>query len=229
MTLHYHGLPITPLDALYSVAGRCFCVSHARPEQVARAHDIGQSVMLDNGAFSKWKRGASTDWPAFYAWADRWLDCPTTWAVVPDVIDGGSQLQDALLREWPHGKRQAAPVWHLDEPLPRLLGLVDAGWDRVCLGSTAEFAVLLGEPWERRMDEAWNALAATFGRTPRIHMLRGMQLSGRRWPFASLDSSDVAQNHHRAENTAAAMVARWDAMQCAARWHRAPVQMELTA
>ncbi len=64
--IHYHGTPITPVGALYELAGRHFCVSHARPDDVVRCHQVGQSVMLDNGAFSKWKRDAETDWPAYY-------------------------------------------------------------------------------------------------------------------------------------------------------------------
>lgn len=227
MTMHYHGTPITPIDVLYSLAGRCFCVSHARPEQVARAHEIGQSVMLDNGAFSKWKRGYETDWARYYAWTDRWLHTPSTWAVIPDEIDAGSQQQDALIREWPHGRQQAAPVWHMDEPLPRLLRLCEEGWERVCIGSTAEYADVLSPPWQRRMDEAFNTLALTFGRLPRLHMLRGMQLSGRRWPFYSLDSTDVARNHHLPQKNARAMAERWDAMQCVAPWAKRPEQMEL--
>jgi len=185
--------------------------------------------MLDNGAFSKWKSGKATDWPAFYSWADRWLDYPASWAVVPDVIDGGSQLQDALLREWPHGRRQAAPVWHMDEPIPRLLRLCEEGWERVCVGSTAEYAFVLSPPWVARMDALWNEVTRTFGRPPRLHMLRGMQLSGREWPFYSLDSTDVAQNHNRPQNTPRAMADRWDATQCAPRWVLKPEQIELVA
>jgi len=226
--MHYHGTPITPLDALYSLAGRCFAVSHMRPEQVRQCHAIGQSVMLDNGAYSKWKQGFATDWPAYYAWTDTWLDCPSTWAIPPDVVDAPSQEQDALLTEWPHGKRQAAPVWHLDEPIYRLCRLVDGGWNRVCMGSTAEYAVVLSEPWERRMDEAWDQLVRTFTRTPAIHMLRGMQCSGLRWPFASVDSTDIAQNHNRPQNTPRAMADRWDAMQTPLRWTmRNQEQLEL--
>jgi hypothetical protein len=226
--IHYHGTPITPMSALYELAGRCFCVSHARPDDIARVQAIGQSVMLDNGAFSKWKSAKTTDWPAFYAWVERWL-APANWAVVPDVIDGGSQLQDALLREWPHGKRQAAPVWHMDEPLDRLPRLVDDGWERVCIGSTAEYASVLSEPWQRRMDESWNQLARTFGLLPRIHMLRGMQCSGLRWPFASVDSTDIAQNHNRLQNTPRRMADRWDAVQCPAVWTVRAEQQELVA
>lgn len=223
--IHYHGGPITPLEALYSLAGKCFCVSHAHPEQVARMHEIGQSVMLDNGAFSAWKVGRPTNWPAYYQWADRWLDYPTTWAVIPDVIDAGSQEQDALIREWPHGHK-GAPVWHMDEPIDRALRLADE-WPRVCFGSTAEYAVILSRPWIARMDEVWNELAKRHRRTPTIHMLRGMQLSTREWPFASVDSTDVGRNHNRAQNTARGMADRWDAAQPPAVWSGRSVQPEL--
>lgn len=218
MTYHYHGTPITPIDVLYSLAGACFCVSHYRPQDVRRCHEIGQSVMLDNGAFSVWKSGATTNWPAYYEWCARWLECPTTWAIPPDVIDAGSQEQDALLREWPHGREQAAPVWHMDEPVSRLLRLCEGGWNRVCVGSTAEYAVVLSEAWERRADEAFNEIIRTFGKLPRLHMLRGMQLSGKRWPFYSLDSTDVAQNHNRPQNTAPRLRERWDSSQCRPGW-----------
>lgn len=227
MTIHYHGTPITPLTALYSLAGRHFCVSHARPEQVARVHDQGQSVMLDNGAFSAWTKGRPTNWPAYYAWCDRWLDYPTTWAVIPDVIDAGTQEQDALIRDWPHGNR-GAPVWHMDEPIARLVRLCEA-WPRVCIGSTAEYRIILSDPWTRQMDAAWDALSLAFGRLPNIHMLRGMQLAGRQWPFASLDSTDIAQNHNRPQNTPRAMADRWDALQCPAGWTPRPQQMDLIA
>jgi len=225
MTMHYHGTPITPITALYELAGRNFCVSFAHPADVARCHQIGQSVMLDNGAFSKWKSGKDTNWDGFYAWCDKWLAYPTTWAIIPDVIDGGSQLQDAMIREWPHGDR-GAPVWHMDEPLNRLLQLTDK-WPKVCIGSTAEYAVVLSEPWERRMDEAFNEVTKRHSRLPWLHMLRGMQCLGLRWPFASVDSTDIAQNHHRPQNTPRGMADRWDAIQCKAAWELRPEQMEL--
>lgn len=228
MTLHFHGTPITPLDTLYRLAGRCFAVSHMRPEQIRHVHGIGQSVMLDNGAYSKWQQGFETDWPGYYAWCERWLVCPTTWAVPPDEVDAPSQIQDALLTEWPFGKLQTGPVWHTNEPIFRLCRLVDAGWSRVCIGSAGEHAVVLSEAWERRLDEAWDQLISTFGKTPPIHMLRGMQCAGKRWPFASLDSSDVGQNHHRPQNDAQRMAERWDAVQCPEQWTvRRRQQLEL--
>tara|TARA_R110002012_G_scaffold166983_1_gene330421 strand:- start:529 stop:765 length:237 start_codon:yes stop_codon:yes gene_type:complete len=74
------------------------------------------------------------------------------------------------------------------------------------------------------MDEAWNALSATFGRLPVLHMLRGMQLSGKHWPFASVDSTDIAQNHHLAHKSTTQMADRWDAMQTPPRWEIRPEQ-----
>jgi len=220
--IHYHGTPITPIAQLLTMAGRHFCVSHMKPDDVARCHQIGQSVMLDNGAFSKWKSGKHTDWPKYYDWCDQWLDYPTTWAVIPDTIDGGSQEQDALIREWPHGKR-GAPVWHMDEPLHRLQSLCE-NWPRVCVGSTAEYATVLSPSWCGRIDEMFNAVAVTFSRIPNLHMLRGMQLSGRQWPFASVDSTDIAQNHHLNHKCARSMADRWDALQTPARWEQRPQQ-----
>jgi hypothetical protein len=225
--IHYHGTPITPVSALAELAGRHFCVSHAAPQDVKRCHMIGQSVMLDNGAFSAWKTGKETNWSAFYEWCDEWLDYPTTWAVIPDVIDAGTQEQDALLREWPHGKK-GAPVWHMDEPIHRLLRLCDE-WPRVCIGSTDEYSVVLSDAWCRRINEAWNEVAARHRRLPWLHMLRGMQLSGKHWPFASVDSTDIARNHHLPHQSPRKMADRWDGAQTPATWIQRPHQMELIA
>lgn len=101
MTMHYPGTPISPISALYELTGRCFCVPHSDPRDVRRCHAIGQSIMLDNGAFSLWRRGLLTNWSAYYEWAEEWLAYPTTWAVIPDHIDAGPQVQDDLLEQWP--------------------------------------------------------------------------------------------------------------------------------
>lgn len=226
MTFHYHGTPITPAAALDQMAGKMFCVRHARPDHVEKVHKIGQSVMLDNGAFSAFTRGAAVDWQAYYSWTDRWLDYPTTWAVIPDAIDAGAQLQDALIAEWPHGDR-GAPVWHSGEPIDRLLRLAD-GWSRVCIGSTDDHWQVGGDVWSARMDEAFDAISKRHRRTPWLHLLRGLSQCGKRWPFASVDSSSVGQNHHRYrsplfvgtpdEFATRAYSDKWDAVQCPAGW-----------
>lgn len=50
-------------------------------------------------------------------------------------------------------------------------------------------------------------------------MLRGMAVAGSKvFPFASLDSSNIARNHNRTQNNAEEMAQRLDSMQCALRW-----------
>lgn len=223
--IHYHGTPITPITALYELSGRHFCVSHAAPSDVSRCHQIGQSVMLDNGAFSKWKSGKQTDWNKYYEWTDKWLDCPTTWAIIPDVIEAEANVQDNLISQWPHGPK-GSPVWHMHEPIDRLIRLTDE-WQRVCIGSSAEYSTVLSESWCRRMDAAWNAISKKHRRLPWIHMLRGMACSGKRWPFASVDSTDIARNHHLAHKNPRKMADKWDGQQCPSTWTIQLEQMEL--
>lgn len=227
MTIHYHGTPITPRRVLDTLAGRHFCVSFAAPSDVEHVHRIGQSVMLDDGAFSAWTKGRPVDWEAYYAWCDGWLSFQTTWAVIPDVIDGDEAANDALLNEWPF-KHRGAPVWHMHESIERLQRLV-RDWPRVCLGSSGKYRHVGSAAWHDRMVQAMNAICVN-GKPPVwLHMMRGMAMAGSRYPFASVDSTDIARNHNRPQNTAANMAALWDSQQCAALWRITPTQTELEA
>lgn len=214
MTMHYHGTPITPRSVLHTLAGACFCVSYADPRDVELCHQIGQSVMLDNGAFSMWTIGKETDWSGFYRWAETWLDWPTTWAVPPDVIAGTAEENDALLAKWPFPRHKGYPVWHLHEPIDRLLRLLDE-WPRVCMGGSEQYKDIGSEAWHRRMDQAWNLIHS---RRPWIHMLRGMACLQMGYPFASVDSADVGRHHSQRRDSAKAMVDHWDSIQAAGIW-----------
>lgn len=216
MTIHYHGTPITPVGVLKTLAGRCFCVSYAAPAQVAWCHEFGQSVMLDNGAFTFWKTGKPVDWLGYYRWCEVWLRFHTTWAVIPDVIDGGEEANDRLIELWPHGDR-GAPVWHMNESLDRLKRLT-AQFSKVCIGSAGDYAVVGDKKWHARMHEAMNSLCGLGPAPSWLHMLRGMAQSGSEYPFASTDSTDIARNHCRPQNDAVSMANRWDRRNCPAAW-----------
>ncbi len=206
--IHYHGTPITPRERLYELAGRHFCVSYAEPRDVHVCHQIGQSVMLDNGAFSFWRSGKPVDWRGYIEWAEPWLDYPTTWCVIPDVIEGDEDANDRLLTYWfTQRLPKGAPVWHLHESLERLRRLAH-GYERVCFGSSAEYATIGTDSWHRRVSEAFDTVADLSGRVPWVHMLRGMAV-GCDYPFASVDSTDIARNHNR-NNTPRLMADRWD-------------------
>lgn len=213
--LHFHGTPITPRPVLQGLAGRNFCVSYADPRDVSECHRIGQSVMLDNGAFTFWRSDRQPDWDGYMDWAEPWLEYQTTWAVIPDVIDGDVDDNDRLLVGWFQRRLpRGAPVWHMHETLDRLKRLCH-GYPRVCIGSSAQYATVGSPAWHRRMEQA---MGAVDGSDVWLHMLRGMSLSGSHYPFASVDSTDIAQNHHLDHKNARAMADRWDAVQCPARW-----------
>lgn len=216
----------------YEMGGRNFCVSYAAPNDIERAHEVGQSVMLDNGAFTFWRKGVSTSpewWSRYAAWVEPWLDYPTTWCVIPDVIGGTEEENDRLIFSWRRRMfKQSAPVWHMHESLERLQYLANA-WDRVCIGSSGKYADPKSNAWKYRMDEAWNFLLPDGGGTPyAVHMLRAMQQACEGdWPFASADSTNAAQNHHRHESPVH-IAQKWDAMNPPARWVPRE-QMELAA
>lgn len=221
--IHYHGTPITPREVLLSMAGRCFCASHAAPNDLRTVVRIGQSVMLDNGAFSAWTRGHVPDWAAYYRWAEPHLS-PVHWAVVPDVIGGSVADNLRLAAEWPHRREWAGVVWHLHEPIAHLLHLADE-WPRVCFGSSGEYADPTSDAWHHRIDEAWNALERR-GVRPWVHMLRAAsQACDGPWPFASCDSTNVARNHASSARDAARMAAEIDARNPGVSWQLRAEQM----
>jgi hypothetical protein len=238
VTVHYHGTPITPRTVLYALAGRSFCVSYAERRDVAVCHEIGQSVMLDNGAFSFWRDAVAgrreqraPDWDGYYAWCEPYLDYHTTWAVIPDVIDGDEPANDALLGEWPYGTR-GAPVWHLHESVDRLRRLA-ASWPRVCLGSSGAYADPGSPAWHQRMCVALNDLCGDGPPPTALHMLRGNGLCGGDYPypFASADSTDIALNRAarrgQPPKDPRLMADRIDARQCPPRWRRVALSTEL--
>jgi hypothetical protein len=206
------------------MAGKNFCVSYAHPADADICLRIGQSVMWDNGAFSLYTKGKIVDWSAFYRWLEPRLGHPH-WAVVPDVIDGDVDANAELVRQWPFSKQFGAPVWHMGEPL-RVLIEFSQNFPRVCFGSSGAYWQVGSDVWCRRADEAFNDLARR-GDLPWVHMMRGMAVAGKRWPFASVDSVNVARNYKDSNSCPEAMARVIDAVQCPARWNPVHEQMEL--
>lgn len=218
--MHYHGTPITPRRTLLELGGKNFCVSFSDPRDVEVCHQIGQSVMLDNGAYSAWTQKRTVDWDAWAEWVKPWLAYKTTFAILPDSIDGDEFANDLLASRYAwelSGCGRLMPVWHLHENLARLSRQVDSfGW--VAFGSSGQYAVIGTDAWTRRIDDAFNILANDFGIVPWVHMLRGMAMSEWHYPFASVDSTDVARNHSRNGRSAKEMCERWDRLQCPPTW-----------
>lgn len=236
--IHYHGLPLTPRTKLYELAGRCFCVRYGESRDVDVCHEIGQSVLLDNGAYSFWTKNQPTDWPGFAEWARPWLDYRTTWAVMPDVIAGDEEENDRLMT-WLYVNakdvwERSAPVWHLHESIDRLKRLCQ-GYGRVCVGSSGAYRKPGTQAWAYRMDEAFNAVCGNGPAPVWLHMLRAMDeaINGD-WPFASADSTNVSRNHAgnnqgRLARSPRLMAEEIDRRQAPARWRVRHATLELTA
>lgn len=197
MIHHFHGTPVWGDKGSVhriAVSGAGACVSHYRPDQLRASLEYASEVMLDNGAFSYWKNGQNPEWMRFYEALDEVYDHPRLkFFVIPDVVEGGEEDNDFLIRRIPGAFRdKAAPVWHLHESLERLARLCD-NWERVCLGSSGEYAVIRTEAWHRRMNEAFDTIYAT--RAVAVHGLR--MLDGRvlgRYPLTTADSTNLACN-----------------------------------
>lgn len=226
MTIHYHGTPLTPRAEMLKMAGKHFCVSFANPHDANWCLENGQSVMWDNGAFVFFRQGKLiVDWSKFYGWVEPRLGHPH-WAVVPDVIGGSVEDNLALIRQWPFRKDFAAVVWHFNEPIDHLIRLVDLGFGKVCFGSAGEYWQVGSPLWAERADEAFEALKSR-GLNPWVHMLRGLAQCGKRWPFASADSVNVARNFKTARKDPEQMARKIDAVQCPVRWTSPGQQKDL--
>jgi hypothetical protein len=201
--IHYHGLPITPgTSALAAVGGGHAFVSFRYPDQLGLVLESCQSFAVDNGAFSAWKSGKPvTDWSRYYAWVAELQYYPSfDFAVIPDVIDGDEQANDALIDEWPwRGTAKSggvgAPVWHLHEPIDRLKRLARE-WPRVCLGSSGRYSTVGNSEWWDRIYEALTAICnREWLPMCKLHGLRMLNPTVfSKLPFASADSTNIARN-----------------------------------
>lgn len=192
----YHGMP-TGLDQHGEAKvfrGRHLMVSFATSNagDLERYAGLGADVVLDNGAFSEWKRGLPLDLEGFLRWAERAVELPSVaWFVAPDSITGGEEENDDMLYSVPrHLRPWAVPVWHLHESLHRLKRLCDE-YPRVALGGSGEYSRPATASWWRRIAEAF----AVVPKTTRIHGLRMASPEiVARCPFASVDSTTAGRH-----------------------------------
>ena len=217
--IHYHGTPITPMSELSKMAGKHFCVSFEDHRDIDWCVKNGQSVMLDNGAFSAFTKGKTIDFKAYEEWIEPYL-YPPNWAIIPDVIDGSVEEQKELMKMFSHlPNHLVSPVWHMSLPINWLLELAD-NFPRFCFGSSGKYWKVGSSVWCRRADEAWNELTKR-GHKSWVHMMRGLALCGDVYPFASADSTNVARNFKNkgSQMCPERMARRIDSVQSPLKWN----------
>lgn len=195
--IHYHGVTLGPND----VAAQCLrgghgFVSYAQAGQLGIVAEMCQSFAIDNGAFSAWNSGAPvTDWDPYYAWAQSVRRLPNCdFGVIPDVIDGSEEDNDALISRYSWDPAFFAPVWHMHERLERL-GALAGKFHRVCIGSSGAFSRPGTDIWWRRMQDVMRYICDQDGYPKvRLHGLRMLSPSiFQRLPLSSADSTNVGR------------------------------------
>lgn len=198
--IHYHGTPVsgTLTDAAKFLAGRHALVSFAHQNQMDIVADVCQSFVLDNGAFTTWKKGKKFDFDGYVRWVELWSKHPGfDWALIPDEIDGDEDTNDELISQWAetsvafHG----VPVWHLHESLSRLQQLAQS-FRLVALGSSGQWATPGSNDWWQRMEDVMAAICDEHGRPAcKLHGLRMLNPAVfTKLPLSSADSTNACVN-----------------------------------
>lgn len=193
----YHGTPMggSRQDAARFLIGRHALVPFNRQDDVGIVAAVCQAFCFDNSAFSAWRQGLTIDFQAYIAWCEEWHKHPGfDFALIPDVIDGTEEENDALIEQWPAHIR-GVPVWHMHESIDRLLRLA-RDWPTVAIGSSGQYRSPGTAAWWRRMAEAMNALCDEHGRPPcKLHGLRMLDPKiFSKLPLSSADSTNAAVN-----------------------------------
>lgn len=195
--IHFHGGPITPdTCAIKAWRARHAFISFANASQIVLASEITQSFALDNGAFSFWTKKRSVNWHEYYAFVERWANHPRfAFAVIPDVIGGTADENDALIAEWPHGKFIGCPVWHMNEPDERFIRLCHE-WPRVAIGSMGEYDAKKPRACRAKLRDLIRHVVDVRGYP--VCKLHGLRMLNKdifmHVPLSSADSTNIARN-----------------------------------
>jgi len=191
--IHYHVTPIGGTTVAFSriMHSKFALVSFARPDQLNLVLEYCSGFILDNGAFSAWKRGEQIDWDDYATWVQKLSHHPGyQFAILPDVINGTEEENDELLQQYqlPLG----VPVFHQGESLTRLNRLAQL-YSTIAISSveksipSVSFDSWISQVFHRLTDEQGISRVKVHG----LRMLNPEIFT--RYPFASADSSYLGQ------------------------------------
>lgn len=195
---HYHGTPIggSRQDVARFLVGRHALVPFFRQDDMPIVADVCQSFVLDNSAFTIWKKGGEMNYKGYVDFVENWCKHPSfDWALIPDIIDGSEADNDRFLDMW-EIKAKGVPVWHLHESIDRLKRLIDS-YEIVSLGSSGKWSKPGERQWWFRMTEVMDSICDDEGRPPcKLHGLRMLNPEVfTRLPLSSADSTNAGRNN----------------------------------
>lgn len=199
--IHYHGTPIggRRQDVAQFLTKRHALIPFGRQDDVGPVLEYCQTFVLDNGAFSHWKKGkGAIDFHAYHAWAQSLCRHPGfDWCLIPDIIDGSEDDNVNWVNQWVRmgSKAKGVPVWHMHESFEWLEYLVD-NFEIVALGSSGEYKSPGTQSWWGRMEKAMGVACDKEGRPKcKLHGLRMLNPKiFTKLPLASADSTNAAVN-----------------------------------
>lgn len=197
--IKYHGTPITPKEVFNSsMINRCCLIPFTERRDFERAVKICRRIIIDNGAFTIWRKGICIDWNDYYDWIDDIYSDINNF-FIPDVIDGSEEENNMLIEYYKkryRADKKGIPVFHLNESLHRLVRLME-DFEYIAIGSSGKYNKLGTEKWHKRMNDVMAILCNIDGIPKvKIHMLRCLNPKiFTMYPFFSGDSTNLAQNH----------------------------------
>jgi len=202
--IHYHGTPIggKVTDAVEILRGRHALVSYAHTDQLNVVLDQCQSFILDNGAFSEWKKtGGGINFADYHKWVQGFAQHPNfDWCLIPDVIGGEEEENVDLVYKWLRTGSQAkgVPVYHMHESLEWLEWLVD-NFEWVAIGSSGQWPNPGVGGWWDRMNELMSVCCDGDGRPKaKLHGLRMLDPEiFKHLPLSGADSTNAARNNNQ--------------------------------
>jgi hypothetical protein len=195
----FHGTPFsgTVYDILPFFKDRNFLISMQYPQYGFVVKKEAARIILDNGAYTIWKKGKGcidiskyTDFVKEYDYLDNY-----SWCFIPDTIEGTVSQNDKQIETWLnlYGSYKSVPVWHYHEPLERLYQL-SLEFPVVALGSSAEYSKIGDYKWMERTKEIFNYASTNFPKCK----LHGLRMLNKRiftlFPYYSGDSTNVGRN-----------------------------------
>ena len=195
----FHGTPFSGsvYDVLPFFDNRNFLISMQYPQYGSVVKQRAAGIILDNGAFTIWKKGrGQIDVQKYLEFVKEYEKLSNyCWCFIPDTIEGTVRQNDAQIEEWLrlYGNYKSAPVWHYHEPLERLLQL-SKEFSIIGLGSSAEYSKIGDSKWIGRTKVIFNYASENLPKCK----LHGLRMLNRRiftlFPYYSGDSTNVGRN-----------------------------------
>jgi hypothetical protein len=203
--IHYHGIAgFSNHQLVKFLPVRHVLISFAYKEHLEAAAEFASSFVLDNGAFTIWKKGGKLDIDGYINWCYQWHKHPSfDWCIIPDKIEGCEKENNELIADFPKDIN-GVPVWHFYESLEKLKWLTET-YQKICIapngGPNNIYSKLGTTHFWSRIAQAMNILCDAEGKPKvKIHGLRLLNPElFRHIPLSSADSTNAVQNRNTAD------------------------------